>query len=102
MLQNLVFPTSTIQLPIFSGGLKKRVALAKTLMSDVDLLILDEPTVTLMQTRVMVSGSLASSPRAILLITHDRYFLDAVTTRIVELDGQTHLVSGQLRKLCRA
>jgi ATP-binding cassette subfamily F protein uup len=56
-------------------------------MSDVDLLILDEPTNHLDADSVQwLQDRLTASPRAILLITHDRYFLDAVTTRIVELD----------------
>jgi ABC transport system ATP-binding/permease protein len=70
-----------------SGGLRKRVALANVLMSDADLLILDEPTNHLDADTVQwLQERLANSPRALLLITHDRYFLDAVVTRIVELE----------------
>ncbi len=70
-----------------SGGLRKRVALSKVLISDADLLILDEPTNHLDADSVQwLQDRLANSPRALLLITHDRYFLDAVATRIVELD----------------
>lgn len=87
MLQKLGVSRFDERIAHLSGGLKKRVALAKTLMSDVDLLILDEPTNHLDADSVQwLQDRLASSPRAILLITHDRYFLDAVTTRIVELD----------------
>jgi ATP-binding cassette subfamily F protein uup len=70
-----------------SGGLRKRVAMANVLMSDADLLILDEPTNHLDANSVQwLQDRLQHSPRALLLITHDRYFLDAVTTRIVELE----------------
>lgn len=87
MLQKLGVSRFDERIGNLSGGLKKRVALAKTLMSDVDLLILDEPTNHLDADSVQwLQDRLVSSPRAILLITHDRYFLDAVTTRIVELE----------------
>lgn len=87
MLQKLGCTRFQERIGNLSGGLKKRVALAKTLMSDVDLLILDEPTNHLDADSVQwLQDRLTASPRALLLITHDRYFLDAVTTRIVELD----------------
>jgi ABC transport system ATP-binding/permease protein len=87
MLQKLGCTRFDERIRNLSGGLKKRVALAKTLMSDVDLLILDEPTNHLDADSVQwLQDKLTASPRAMLLITHDRYFLDAVTTRIVELD----------------
>ena len=70
-----------------SGGQRKRVAIARALMSEPDLLILDEPTNHLDADSVQwLQDELAQSPRALLLVTHDRYFLDAVCTRIVELD----------------
>lgn len=72
-----------------SGGQKKRVALAKALLSDPDLLILDEPTNHLDADSVQwLQDRLQNSNKALLLITHDRYFLDAVCNRIVELDRQ--------------
>lgn len=87
MLQKLGCTRFDERVGNLSGGLKKRVALARTLMSDVDLLILDEPTNHLDADSVQwLQDRLTTSPRALLLITHDRYFLDAVTTRIVELD----------------
>jgi ATP-binding cassette subfamily F protein uup len=87
MLQKLGVARFHDRVGNLSGGLKKRVALAKTLISDADLLILDEPTNHLDADSVQwLQDRLSSSPRALLLITHDRYFLDAVTTRIVELD----------------
>lgn len=70
-----------------SGGQKKRVALAKALMQPADLLILDEPTNHLdNQTIEWLETFLTSYPGALLLVTHDRYFLNRVTNRIFELD----------------
>ena len=70
-----------------SGGQKKRVALVSTLMSNIDLLILDEPTNHLDSDMAeWLEEYLKRFKGAILMITHDRYFLDSVTNRIVELD----------------
>ena len=70
-----------------SGGQRKRVALVSALMSDTDLLILDEPTNHLdSQMAEWLEGYLKRFRGAIVMITHDRYFLDSVTNRIVELD----------------
>jgi ATP-binding cassette subfamily F protein uup len=70
-----------------SGGQRKRVALARALMAEPDLLILDEPTNHLDAASVQwLQEELSSSPRALLLVTHDRYFLDAVCDHILELD----------------
>lgn len=76
-----------------SGGQRKRVALARVLLADPDLLILDEPTNHLDADSVQwLQDRLQSSAKALLLVTHDRYFLDAVCTRIVEID-QSKLIS---------
>ena len=70
-----------------SGGQRKRVALVSTLMSETDLLILDEPTNHLdSQMSEWLEEYLKKFKGAVLMITHDRYFLDSVTNRIVELD----------------
>jgi ATP-binding cassette subfamily F protein uup len=75
-----------------SGGLKKRVALAQALAAAPDVLLLDEPTNHLdLEAIVWLQDLLASFRGAVILITHDRAFLDAVSTRILELDR------GQLR-----
>jgi len=70
-----------------SGGQKKRVAMARTLIHAADILILDEPTNHIdHQTVEWLEEYLAKFKGALLLITHDRYFLDRVVNRIVELD----------------
>lgn len=71
-----------------SGGQKKRVALAQVLIAEPDLLILDEPTNHLdFDTVKWLEDYLSKYSGSILLVTHDRYFLDRVTNRIFELDG---------------
>lgn len=71
-----------------SGGQKKRVALAEVLIDSPDLLILDEPTNHLDFDSVKwLEDYLSRYNGSILLVTHDRYFLDRVTNRIFELDG---------------
>ena len=70
-----------------SGGQKKRVALASTLLSTADLLILDEPTNHLDgEMSEWLEGYLKGFRGSLLMVTHDRYFLDSVCDRIVELD----------------
>lgn len=70
-----------------SGGQRKRVALISTLMADTDLLLLDEPTNHLdSQMADWLEDYLKKFRGAILMVTHDRYFLDSVSNRIVELD----------------
>ena len=70
-----------------SGGQRKRVALVSTLMSPADLLVLDEPTNHLDSDMAeWLEDYLKKFRGALLMITHDRYFLDSVTNRIVELD----------------
>ncbi|WP_400164144.1 ABC-F family ATP-binding cassette domain-containing protein [Brevibacillus sp. TJ4] len=71
-----------------SGGQRKRVAMARALIQPADLLILDEPTNHIdNETVEWLEEFLSRYKGALLLVTHDRYFLDRVTTRIFELDG---------------
>ncbi len=70
-----------------SGGEKRRVALCRLLLEQPELLLLDEPTNHLdAETTAWLEGHLRSYPGAILIVTHDRYFLDNVTGWILELD----------------
>ncbi|MEM7554207.1 MAG: ABC-F family ATP-binding cassette domain-containing protein [Cyanobacteria bacterium P01_A01_bin.84] len=79
-----------------SGGYRKRVALATALLSEPDLLLMDEPTNHLDAESVEWLQSYLNRYRgALLLITHDRYFLDKVTNRIIEIDrGDIYTYSG--------
>ena len=79
-----------------SGGQKKRVALAASLINICDLLILDEPTNHLdSETIIWLEEYLAKYKGALLMVTHDRYFLDNVATKILELDrGSSYIYQG--------
>ena len=74
----------------FSGGQKTRICLAKALLREPDFLFLDEPTnhldIGMME---WLEGFLSNYPGGVLLISHDRFFLDRVATRILELEGKT-------------
>lgn len=81
---------------VLSGGQKKRVALARMLMGSFDLLMLDEPTNHLDDRMISwLEDYLRSYKGAVLLVTHDRYFLDKVTSKILEIDhGKLYTYEG--------
>jgi ATP-binding cassette subfamily F protein uup len=72
-----------------SGGEKARIVLARLMLKPADLLILDEPTNDLdIATLDVLEESLLEFPGALVLVTHDRYLLDRVSTQILALDGE--------------
>jgi ATP-binding cassette subfamily F protein uup len=90
VLSKLGMPDTAATMGTLSGGQRKRVALAHALIESPDLLILDEPTNHLdAETISWLETYLARYRGALLLVTHDRYFLDRVTGRILEIDRGT-------------
>jgi ATP-binding cassette subfamily F protein 3 len=88
VLKGLGFREGEWQKPCehFSGGWQMRIALAKLLLRQPTLLLLDEPTNHLdLPARDWLEGYLASYPHALVLVSHDRYFLDQVVTRIADI-----------------
>ena len=92
MLTELGITDFDVAVETLSGGLKKRVAIVATLLSEADILLMDEPTNHLdSQTSQWLENYLKKYRGAVVLVTHDRYFLDSVVNRIVEIDkGQMY------------
>ena len=87
MLQKLGISDYEMKVDTMSGGQRKRVALASTLLSKADILVLDEPTNHLDSAMAdWLEEYLKSYRGALVMVTHDRYFLDSVSNRIVEID----------------
>lgn len=87
MLQQMGFEDENEVIDQLSGGQKKKVALAAALLSTCDILLLDEPTNHLNSDMILwLENTLIQRKGALVMVTHDRYFLDRVCSRIVEID----------------
>jgi len=100
ILTKLGISDFTEKVGALSGGQRKRLALASALVNPADLLILDEPTNHIDNEMVAwLEQYLHSYKGALLMVTHDRYFLDRVTNRIIEIDkGQLYTYAGNYTK----
>ncbi len=106
VLRGLGFAPDDVDRPCetFSGGWQMRIALAKLLLGRPNLLLLDEPTNHLdLDARNWLEEYLTGYPYAVILVSHDRYFLDAVVTRITDLEpADAHRLRRQLQQVRRA
>jgi len=105
VLQGLGFTQSDLQRACenFSGGWQMRIALAKLLLKQPSLLLLDEPTNHLdLEARNWLEDYVKSYPGALMLVSHDRYFLDASVRRVLEISNRTiHFYKGNYTDFLR-
>jgi ATP-binding cassette, subfamily F, member 3 len=105
VLQGLGFTKEDMQRPCedFSGGWQMRIALAKLLLQQPSLLLLDEPTNHLdLEARNWLENFLQTYPQALVLVSHDRYFLDASVERIMEIRNRSvHFYRGNYAEFLR-
>lgn len=114
MLEKFLFPPAVQWTPIskLSGGEKRRLYLLRVLMGSPNILLLDEPTNDLdIQTLTILEDYLDDFPGAVIVVSHDRYFLDRVADRIFYLDGSGEVqrfegnytdYSGQIQRISEA
>ena len=97
-------PPGEAQVDALSGGEKRRVALCRLLLAKPDILLLDEPTNHLdAESVAWLEHHLRDYPGTVIMVTHDRYFLDNITEWTLELDrGAGHSLQGKLFLLARA
>ena len=96
MLSRLGIDNTEAIVDTLSGGQRKRIALAQALILQPDLLILDEPTNHLdAETITWLESFLSKYNGALLLVTHDRYFLERITNHLIEIErGVAHRFEG--------
>ena len=104
ILTRLGFSDLNLPISVLSGGQRKRVALAQALLKPCDLLILDEPTNHLDNEMVAwLEKTLQKMNAGILMVTHDRYFLERITNKIIEIDqGSLYAVEGNYSDFLQA
>ena len=100
ILSKLGFDDSSIKPVNFSGGQRKRLAIAKVLVTPCDILILDEPTNHLDNALILwLEKYLIKWKKGLIMVTHDRYFLQRVCNKMLELDsGKTYLYEANYDK----